>query len=170
MVKIERKKKTKEFYWVNRDEGTFCMDGEVHNLSEYDLNEVFRGSCLNDGVLEKHFRVIQLMRDIDADCYYTKYMDFTSPEKDSQCIQYRFLCGNVFALHTTKECKRFSELLSLVDDFCVCAPLEEERAKEHGNHILCVAFSINNVWKKSNLDYIRQERKEYKGNDKGRYD
>lgn len=156
---IPRKKKNREFYWLDKENGTFFMDGEVHNLSEYELNEYFRGSEIREGILERHFRIIELMRDIDADCYYTKYMDYTSPAKDSTCIMYRFLCGNIFAMHSAKECKRLAELLSIVDDFCVSAVLEEERAKEHGNHILCVSFSVNHIWKKSNLDYLRTKSK-----------
>lgn len=172
MGKINRKNKTVDFYWIDRDEGTFCLNGEVHNLSEYDINDIFRGSGLKDGILEKHFRVIQLMRDIDADCYYTKFLYYTSPSKEASGIMYQFLCGNIFAMHTAKECNRLAELLSLVDEFCVSALLDDERAKEHGNHILCVSFSIDNVWKKSNLDYIKKERKERKpvGNNTGRYD
>lgn len=156
-MKINRKEKTREFYWVNKDDGTFCMDGEIHNMSEYDLNDIFRGSDIKDGVLERHFRAIQLMRDIDADCYYTKFMDITTPSKDSTCIIYQFLCGNIFAMHSSQECNRLAELLSIVDTFFVSAVLDDERAKEHGNHILCVTFSIDNIWKKSNLDYIRKE-------------
>ncbi len=67
---MKRKKKV-EFYWVNKDEGTFFLNGEVHNLAEYDLNEVFRGSGLKDGIMEKHYRAVQLMREIDENCFYT---------------------------------------------------------------------------------------------------
>lgn len=154
---MERRKKKKEFYWIDRDAGTFRLDGETHNLSEYDMNEVFRGSDINDGIMERHFRVVNLMHDIDENCYYTAEMTLGQPQKDSNCVLYTFYCGNVFATESREECKELSELLELVDDFMVVAPLKEEAASELGNHVLCVSFGIRNVWKKSNLDYIRKE-------------
>ena len=162
------RKKNKEFYWIDRDNGTFYLDGTVHNISEYDLNDIFRGEDINDGILERHFRVMQLMKQIDENCYYTKEMELGKPFKKSNIIMYQFYCNNAFMMENEKECKALAELLKLVDAFMIVAPLKEEKATELGNHVLCITFSIHNVWKKSNLDYIRGERKE--SNDEKRYD
>lgn len=149
------RKKNKEFYWIDKDAGTFRMDGENFNLSDFDMNDIFRGSEINDGILERHFRIVKLMREIDENCYYTATMELGQPTKDSNGIVYNFSCGNVFSTETRDECARLAELLTLVDDFMVVAPLPEEKATEFGTHILSISFCVNNVWKKKNLDYIR---------------